>query len=154
MDYERSCGGVTAAGGRCVKPSNLVGDDGYCDSHRPGGEEHMRAIGSVGGEATKAKFSAQGFAPGEIPEMVDLASAQRVLNMITQGSGVMPPVVTHQQAAVMTRAAEAWIKAEGAAITGRLVTDLQKELNAKEEEIKELRKQITALGRDHLRVAK
>ena len=57
---DRRCAGLNVAGQPCAKIGQLVGEDGYCDTHRPGSEGLMRELASKGGEALRDKYAATG----------------------------------------------------------------------------------------------
>jgi hypothetical protein len=137
-----NCAGQNAVGEPCGKPATLVGSDGYCDSHRPGGSEYMSEIGRLGAAATNAKHSMDGFEPGELPAVVDYESAKVVLDMLAHA--VVERRITHSECSAATRAVDAWVRAEGANLTSRLVQELKSELDAKEREIAALRKQLAS----------
>lgn len=46
---ERSCKGTKSDGSPCGAPANLIGEDGWCDAHRPGGREELQRRGRRGG---------------------------------------------------------------------------------------------------------
>lgn len=55
---DRQCQGTNADGEPCRNP--VVGPDGWCTAHRPGGESFMSDIGRKGAKATAAKLRGTG----------------------------------------------------------------------------------------------
>ncbi|MEX2281801.1 MAG: hypothetical protein WEE89_04915 [Gemmatimonadota bacterium] len=141
---ERRCTGKNATGEPCEKPSRLVGDDGWCDTHRPG-STYMSDIGALGGQATKEKFEAKGLNPGEMPDVTDTATALQAFNVVGRAHGERR--LTDREADSHVKRIDATVKALNVHMTGRLVTELAAELERKETQIQELRKQLNATPR-------
>ena len=109
----------------------------------------MREIASAGGQATRAKFAAPGLRAGEMPELTDIESCKRAYNVVAQA--LAERRITDKEALGFVRIIDGFVKAESAAITQRVVTELQAMHEAKDEEIAELRRQV---GGARVRVAK
>jgi hypothetical protein len=147
-DHERTamsdvkCAGLTPTGEPCDKPAGLVGPDGYCLSHRPGpeGEAKRAAISAAGGRATAARLGGEAFTAGDLPPLVSIEDAKLALDAIRVAT--LTRRITHSESRAAAGAVKEWIAAETAAQTQRLVNELSRELEAKTEEIKALRKQL------------
>lgn len=74
---KRTCRGTTDSGQPCQSP--LVGKDGWCDAHRPGGREEMKRRGRKGGEA---KANGTGLARGDLGPLETSADAERWCQVI------------------------------------------------------------------------
>lgn len=133
-----TCTATNAAGEPCQ--SAAVGDGGLCAAHRMG-REHMATIGSRGGEATRARFGGEAFTAEELPPLHTIEDAKAALDVVRVA--VMTRRLTHAEGNAASKSVAEWVKAETAAITGRLVNELRAELDAKSEEIATLRKQLT-----------
>lgn len=101
----------------------------------------MKEIASKGGQATKAKLASPGFDPEAVPPLSTLEDAKAALDSIRRG--VLTRTVTHAEANAASKAVAEWVKTETACATQRLVGELHKELEAKERQIAELRKQLS-----------
>ncbi len=99
----------------------------------------MREIAVKGGQATKAAWAAEGFALDELPRLTDIESAMAELDTVRQAA--MTRRLTHAEANAASKAISEWIKGHAVLQTQRIVTELQRELDAKGEEIEQLRKQ-------------
>jgi hypothetical protein len=101
----------------------------------------MKKIGSKGGQATKAKLASPGFDPEAVPPLETLEDAKAALDSIRRG--VLCRTITHAEANAASKAVAEWVKTETATTTQRLVTELHRELEAKETQIAALRKQLS-----------
>jgi uncharacterized protein involved in exopolysaccharide biosynthesis len=138
------CRGTNAGGEPCASPEHLVAA-GYCPAHRNGGQERMREIGILGGNAKAAKEAGQAFTAEELTALVDLDDAMRALDAIRVAA--MSRRLTHAEANAASKAVSEWVKAYMARTTQRLVNELQAELTATKQECAELRQQLTSRQR-------
>ena len=137
------CRGTTPEG-PCHAPEALV-RGGWCQSHGPGATERMTARGTLGGAATAAAWSSDGFTVEELKPIETLDDAMLALDDIRRA--VLCRKVTHNEGNSATRAIGEWVKTHGARLTQALVTELQGELNARTKEIEDLRKQLAKASR-------
>lgn len=142
------CEKMNANGEPCDAPEALV-RDGVCLAHRPGGQEHLESIASLGGQALARKLAGSAFEAADLAPLVTLEDAKLALDEIRVA--VLTRRVTHTEGASAAKAVSEWVKTEGAATTSRLVNELRVELDARLEEIAELRKQLA--NKSRLRVA-
>ena len=137
------CKGFKADSGEpCGSLSHLVGPSGYCPAHDPGNAERMKEIATRGGHATAAKHASAGFTADELPAIITLEDAKRALDVIRVA--VMTRKLTHAEGNAASKSVSEWVKAESAAVTGRIVNELQKDLDAKTEEIAALKLQLAS----------
>lgn len=141
----RSCAGTNAEGASCGALPHLVGADGYCIAHRPGGAERMRELSAKGGESTARAWQSEGFKLDELPEMTTLEDAKLALDAIRRA--VLTRKITHAEGNAASKAVSEWVKAESSAQTARIVNELQRELDEKAREINELREQLAKRNR-------
>jgi len=110
----------------------------------------MKDIGSRGGHATKARWETPGFTPDELPPLLTLEDAKVCLDAIRRG--ILTRTITHAEGNAASKAVSEWCKAESAALTQRLVGELERELQDKTREIEELRSELA--GGRSVRVAR
>lgn len=139
------CLATNAAGQPCEAPEGVIGSDGRCFAHSDAGHEHLATIAGLGGRALRAKLEGAAFTASDLSPMVTLEDAKLALDVIRVA--VMTRRLTHNEGASAARAVDSWVKAEGAAGTGRLVNELRLELEAKTAEIAELRKHMQGTAR-------
>jgi len=137
------CKGFKGSGEPCGSLPHLVGPNGYCPSHDPDNAERMREIATRGGHATAAKHASVGFTADELAPMVTLEDAKRALDVIRVA--VMTRKITHAEGNAASKSVSEWVKAEGAAVTGRIVNELQKDLDGKTAEIAALKLQLSTV---------
>lgn len=102
----------------------------------------MRAIGLVGGQATKRKHAGAGFAANQVKPITTLEDAKLALDEIRVA--ILTRRITYAEGASASKAVDLWVRAESVAGTGRLVNELRAELEKKAQEILELRRQLAA----------
>lgn len=136
---QRTCTKVNARGERCGTAFGLDAT-GACAVHREGGSERMREVSVKGGQATKAAWAAEGFTLAELPRLTDIESAMAALDTVRQAA--MTRRLTHAEANAASKSLAEWIKGHAVLQTQRIVTELQRELDAKGDEIEQLRKQL------------
>jgi hypothetical protein len=150
MLQSRWCKGKTKTGKPCMKYEELIGEDGYCTNHRPGNENYMSEIRTKGAYALHEANRAPGIDPGDLPEMVDLDSAQKAINVINRAMN--DGRITHHTGNAMLKGADIYCKSVGLSMTSQVVNELHAELKQREREIADLRKQLA--GRPALRAVK
>ena len=141
---EDTCVYVRPDGSRCA---STIGIDlsGLCHVHQPGGSERQRAASVAGGRARAIRDAGAAFDATEIPPLESLEDAKLALDAIRVA--VLSRRITHAEGSSATRTVEAWVKAEGAALTAKLVGEIRRELDAKQLEIDALRAQLSGKGR-------
>lgn len=117
---ERRCAGVNTEGLPCQSP--IVGEDGYCSAHRPGGEERMKRLAAKGAAASRRG----GLDPDELGELHTHTDAQRWLEVI--GRAVASGRLGDRAAQAAIRAVAEWVKAEGERATAEIVDELKTEI--------------------------
>lgn len=128
----RACTGTNTAGQPCQSP--IVGRDGYCDAHRPGGEAEMKRRALKG--AIKAQL-AKGLKPRELGPLKSHADAERWLRIV--GEAVATGRLGHQEGRTTVSAVREWVKAhtDGA---------MAQQLEALREQLEEVKKRkLTAI---------
>lgn len=143
MTELRRCAGTNERGEPCGKPAVLVGDDGFCITHRPGGMEHMKAASAAAAQVRSEKAAAEGLRPGELPLMNDTTGVIDFLNVVARALGERR--ITDREAQAFRGLAGESTKAISAAIAERLESETHRELEEKDAEIAELRRQIAEL---------
>lgn len=133
-----TCRHVKDDGVRCAVHFALK--DGLCPAHAPGGAEHMREVSRLGGAASAAKSAGVAFQAEEVTRIETLEDAKAALDTVRVA--VLTRRITHAEGNAASKAVSEWVKTEGVAATGRLVTELHRELAAKTEEIDALRRQL------------
>ena len=134
-----NCQATNAAGEPCKAPSRLV-VDGLCPAHRPGGLARVREASTKGGAANAARHVAKGLEETELAPMETIEDAKRELDTIRRA--ILLRKIEHATGTAASRAVAEWVKAHSVGLTQRLVNDLQHELDAKTQEIAELRQQV------------
>lgn len=102
-----TCRGTRDDGQPCESP--VVGPDGFCPAHRPGGREKIREAARKGGQAKARKDRAPGVETDGRWKLDSYEAAERWLDVILRA--VLAGKVTHAQARSAVRAIEAWMKA-------------------------------------------
>lgn len=97
---------------------------------------------AFGGKGGKAKRHAAPFALEELSTLRTVEDCKRALDQVRVA--VLTRRITPAEGNSASRALDAWTKAEGAAVTARLVGELRAELASKAAEIAELRKALAA----------
>ena len=118
---KKQCAGVNATGEPCRSP--IVGKDGFCPAHRPGGEERMRRLALKGAMASRAT---SGLASDTLGPLANHQDAKRWLEEI--GRAVVTGRLKDRDAGAGIRAVEAWLKAEGERVTMQVVEELKAEV--------------------------
>jgi hypothetical protein len=72
----------------------------------------MSEIGKLGAEATRKRFSVKGLEPGELGPLESIEDGKRWLRIA--GEAVATGRITDRQGNAITKAVEAWLKADGA----------------------------------------
>ncbi len=103
----RACAGTNAAGRPCRSP--VVGSDGFCPAHRPGGSSEMRRRALKGAIASRR---AKGLAPDELPALDSPQAAERWLEEV--GRAVSTGRLGHQEGRAIVGAVQQWLKAHEA----------------------------------------
>lgn len=142
--HERRCIGLNAAGEPCQKASTLVGDDGYCVSHRPG-STHNQTAAAAGAAATNQIHQREGLKAGELPDVTDIASALVAFNVIGQAHAARR--ITDKENDSAVKRLDGQVKAIAASMTSNLVTELRAQLDRSKDEIAALRKQLNGSAR-------
>lgn len=76
MTERRQCRGTNSEGEPCQ--SDFVGEDGWCDAHRPGEEDVMAERGRTGAEVSAAVRRHQDqLLPDKLSELTDLEDAKQ-----------------------------------------------------------------------------
>lgn len=127
---ERRCQGTNAEGEPCSSP--MVGDDGWCPAHRPGGRSEMRRRGTKG--AYKS-HEGKGLDEDELGPLEDHADAKAWLEVV--GRAVATGRLSHRQGNVVVRAVREWVQAHGDELTAEVVEKLRAKIEALEEELGE-----------------
>lgn len=112
----------------------------------------MAALASLGGQAVKAKFGGQAFEAADIKPIESIEDAKEALDDIRVA--IMSRRLTHAEGNAASKTVAEWVKAEGAAVTQRLITELRTALEEKTDEIEALRKQLNSQASRPLRVTK
>jgi hypothetical protein len=145
MTIIRQCQGITKTGEPCATAA--VAADGWCYNHRPG--EAAAALKSAakaaGARGLALKYSGDGFTLEELPAISTLEDAKLALDQIRRA--VMMRRLTHSEGTSASTAVDRWVRAESAAVSVRLVGELQRELDTRTKEIEALRKQLSAPAR-------
>lgn len=136
-----NCVGTNSKGGPCEALEHMV-RDGYCPAHGPGGNEHMRAIGLKGGQATAAKNAGEAFTAGELTPIETVEDAQARLDLIHVA--VMTRRLTHAEGNAASKAISEWIKAAEAILNKRMTTETDAVIAERDAEIAALRKQLAS----------
>lgn len=122
MNGERpSCRGMNVAGEQCGSP--IVGADGWCCAHRPGGEEEMRERRRRAAEATARRLRAGGLEPDDLPPLRTPQDAETWLERI--GRAVATGELANRDADAATRAVRAWLQAHDAGTVAERIAELQ-----------------------------
>lgn len=113
-----TCKGITANGEPCR--SHIVGDDGYCDAHRPGiGSDIMRSRGKKGGYATQARARhMEGISPDELPPLNSHEACQVWVEII--GRGVACGRIDPATANAARGAVDSWLRAHAGDLEGKI----------------------------------
>lgn len=102
---ERKCAGMKSDGSPCGAPANLIGEDGFCDAHRPGGREELRERGRRGGYVSTSPRKADVDLPElRAPEDVAIAS-ERIAQAVADGS------LSASKANALRRLLQTWMEA-------------------------------------------
>lgn len=73
MAKTQRCKGKTDSGDPCGTPPRLVGSDGYCPAHRPGGRDEMSRRGKKGGYVSTSPRRGHGM---QLPPLDNLDAAR------------------------------------------------------------------------------
>lgn len=126
----RSCRGTNAAGEPCGSP--VVGEDGWCPAHRPGGRERLREIGAEGGRAAHEGGSTPtGLDADALPPLAAHGDAKTWLEAI--GRAVATGQLGERAAQAAIRAVSEWVKAHEGELTAVVVEELQQEVSRLQE---------------------
>jgi len=136
-----TCTYVKSDGERCASTFGLDAE-GRCVAHQPGGQERLREIAHLGGEATKAKNTGAAFTADQLPAIETLDDASKALDAIRVA--VLTRRISHNEANAASKAIDSWVKAQTATMTRTLVDELRTELEQRTKEIEALRKQLAA----------
>lgn len=147
-----TCQSTNARGEPCGAPAKLVGDDGFCPTHRPGGLDRVRAASAKGGAANRAKHEAAGMAETELAPILTVEDAKRELDAIRRA--ILTHKIRHAEGTAAGKVVAEWVRAHGVGMTQQVINELRRELDARKEENEELRRQIAKLQRPGLRVAR
>lgn len=111
MAEKTSCGGENKRGKPCGAPPELVGPDGYCEAHRPGGSAEMRRRGQRGGYASTARGrSPGGLDPEELPPLDSHEAAQEWAEVV--GRAVAEGRLGKSEGNTILRAVKEWGRAD------------------------------------------
>ena len=80
------------------------------------------------------------FEPGDVVALETLDDAKVALDQIRRA--VLTRQITHSEGSSATKAVDSWVKTESAIATRRIVDELQRELDARADEIAELRSEL------------
>ena len=122
MSTRRKCGGTNAEGAPCGSP--IVGADGFCAAHRPGGGERMKRLATQGALASRKG----GLDPDDLPRLDGPQTAALWLDRV--GRAVATGKLGHREATAVVRAVEAFLRAHDA---GAVTADIQRLRAALEE---------------------
>ena len=109
------CAGTNTTGEPCKNP--VVGEDGYCAAHRPGGRDRMRALGTKGALASRKS----GLDPDDLPTLDGPQTAALWLDRV--GRAVATGKLGHREGTAVVRAVEAFLRAHDA---GEVTEDIAK----------------------------
>ena len=118
----RTCGGTNAHGEPCRSP--IVGLDGFCPAHRPGGEAEMRRRALRGGIASQR---GRGLDPHELPPLATHNDAMRWLDIL--GRAVSCHRLSDRSAQAAIKAVDVWLKAHGESVVAKDVDELRAALD-------------------------
>ncbi len=135
---KRQCAGTNASGEQCASP--IVGTDGYCAAHRPGGDARMRELAMRGALASQKP---KGVDPEVLGPLRTHDDAQRWLEEI--GRAVVVGHLQDRPARAGIQAVEAWVRVEGERLTMEVVEDLRSEVERLKREVAS-RQELRALG--------
>ncbi len=123
------CRSLNARGEPCRSPYTLVGADGLCPAHRPGGKRRARENGKQGARKLRHQLVQDDLPPLRTPK-----DAETWLECI--GRAVATGVLSASKGGVATSTVRAWLQAHDAGA----VTDRLEELRATVAELKGERK--------------
>ena len=108
------CKAMNAKGKPCRSPYTLVGPDGLCPAHRPGGQQRARENGKQGARRLRRQLLHDDLPPLRTPK-----DAEVWLERI--GRAVATGVLSASKGQVATSTVRAWLQAhEAGAVTDRL----------------------------------
>jgi hypothetical protein len=125
-----TCKATRDDGEPCRSP--FVGEDGYCDAHRPGGREVVRERARRGGYA-RGQQGPPGLEAEELPALEDHRDAKLWLERI--GRAVCTGRLGDSQANAAIRAVSEWVRAHEGELTAYVVEDLADEVRRLKEEL-------------------
>ncbi len=111
------CAGVNQAGEPCQSP--LVGGDGFCPAHRPGGQAEMRRRGLKGAIASR---SCKGLSPDELPPLRSPEDAERWAEIV--GRAVSQKRLTHSEGRAVASLIREFLKAHSDGKVTRRIKEL------------------------------
>lgn len=108
---DRTCNGTNDAGDPCGAPPAVVGDDGWCDAHRPGsGKSEMSKRGQRGGLAATAKNRSPGLDPDDLPPLDSPEAAKQWAEIV--GRNVASGRLGRSEGNTILKAISRWLSAE------------------------------------------
>lgn len=117
MPPDVTCQGTNADGEPCRSP--VVGEDGFCPAHRPGGREEMRERARKGAEATARKLRGKALSPDDLPPLTSHEAAETWTDRI--GRAAATGTLGANAANAALRAVREWREArEGGRVSERL----------------------------------
>lgn len=117
-------------GTRCRAPESLVGEDGYCPSHRPDPEarERLRQAARKGGRARSRKLAREGLEDADLPPLESPQDAERWLETVARG--VALGKLGHHEGKAVARLVREWLRANEAGTAHERLEALEEKLGA------------------------
>ena len=121
----RRCRGTNAAGDPCRSP--VVGADGWCAAHRPGGAAEMRRRGLRGALASR---SGKGLDTSDLPPLTSPQAAERWAETIARA--VAERRLTHNEGRAIASLLREWRASHEAGAMSDRIAELSEKLEALE----------------------
>lgn len=114
---QETCKATRDDGQPCTSP--IVGPDGYCHAHGPGGREKLQEAGRRGGRATARRIKGGGLDEDELPPLTDADAAETWCDVV--GRAAVTGRIGHNEAKAALRAVREWRESrEAGAVSERL----------------------------------
>lgn len=120
------CRETNARGEPCEAPDTLIGEDGYCPAHRPGGREELLKRAHKGGQANRKRLRAEGLKEGELPPLTSPHAAERWAEIV--GRAVATGRLTHSQGKAIGSLLREWRQSHEAGAVAERVDEILSQL--------------------------
>lgn len=129
---DRQCRGTNSEGQPCGAPPAVVGDDGWCDAHRPGsGRSEMSKRGQRGGLAATARNRSPGLDPDDLPPLDSYEAAKVWCERV--GRAVATGRLGRSEGNTILKAVRAWNSSEEHRAAAEALEELERRARLAEE---------------------